>query len=63
MVDILKKCSVRERSLKIACIAQVTLWENLNSGSWRIWKLIPVQDEGLSTGSDDKVPPEYSAKE
>ncbi|KAF9648181.1 hypothetical protein BDM02DRAFT_2345997 [Thelephora ganbajun] len=46
---------------------KVGLWEHIdiNSDPWRIWKLIPVENEDLPTGLDikkDEVPPKYSAK-
>lgn len=51
--------------LKVACIAQVGLWENINpADSWRIWKLIPVPGEGSAglNAKKDEGPPEYSEK-
>ena len=39
---------VYQRFPEITCIAQVALWEQGGSSDpWRIWKLIPVQEEDL----------------
>jgi len=40
----------------------VTLWENIDPAPWRIWKLLPVQEERPSTDKKDEAPPQYCTK-
>ena len=64
-VDIPQNVSCRI-SLKPDRIVQVALWDNGGSSHpCRIWKLIPVKEENLPTGSDSKkndAPPTYFAE-
>ena len=57
---------VRGQPIKITQTAQVALWEQIASDPWRMWRLIPVQDENAPAGLDDKLYealPAYSAKQ
>ena len=65
LVDCFGNVSYVGNRLRVVCIAQVVLWENINPDPWRIWKLIPVRDEGPSRGlaiEKEEAPPEYPAK-
>lgn len=65
LVDYFGNVSYVSNHLRVVCIAQVVLWENANPDPWRIWKLIPVQDEGPSRRlviDKEEAPPEYPVK-
>ena len=56
---------MRKQPLRVTGIEQVAFWEQIASGSWRIWKLIPVHDENPPTefdGEKHATLPVYSAK-
>ena len=64
-VDVLETPHPWEITESHSYYTQVALWEQIAPDPWRMWKLIPVQDENPQAGSEINKydpPPMYSPK-